>query len=91
MLFTILALLTLKRLTDVGWSWAWAVAVLGPVVLDIIVAMGNAESSIIKALVYLFMVWYIGYVLLVVVLCIATSAEIERAGGEGGWRRSDHK
>jgi hypothetical protein len=67
------------------------VAVLGPVVLDIIVAMGNVESSIIKVLVYMFMVWYVGYILLVVVLCIASSAEIERAGGAGGWHRSDHK
>jgi uncharacterized membrane protein YhaH (DUF805 family) len=77
-LFATLALLALKRLTDVGWSWTWAVAVLGPVVLDTTVAMGNAEISLIRVLAYLSMVWYVGYIALAVVLCIAPSEEIER-------------
>lgn len=69
-LAVILAIMTTKRLMDVGWSHRWAFVILGPVLFDILFGIGSSNSTFLKMAFYPLFVSYVGYMLLVVVLCV---------------------
>jgi uncharacterized membrane protein YhaH (DUF805 family) len=80
MLTLFLVTLTAKRLLDAGWSRGWTFAILGPALFDILFGTGNANSAFLKMAFYPLFVSYVGYMLLVVVLCVVPSQEVEAVG-----------
>ena len=78
----LLTIMTAKRLLDVGWSRRWTFVILGPVLSDIVFGIGNANSVILKNALYPLLISYIGYLLLVVVLCgVPSQREAQREAG----------
>ena len=68
-LAALLAIVTIKRLVSIGWSRRWTLVILGPVLFDILFGIGSTNSPLLKMAFYPLLVSYIGYLLLVVVLC----------------------
>lgn len=67
-LYFLLAVLTAKRLSDIGWSRKWSLLAVGPALFDILVGIGNADSPYVKVAVYPLFALLSVYVLLAIVL-----------------------
>lgn len=86
-LSVVLATVTAKRLLDAGWSYRWTFAILGPALFDILFGIGSANSAFLKMAFYPLFASYVGYMLLVLVLCVVPSQEV-KAGAESSPPRS---
>lgn len=69
LLYGALALVTVKRLADINWSRVWCLAILGPVLFDVLlVGVGDANSQFLKIAAYPIVASTVGYLVLVVLL-----------------------
>ena len=83
-LYFLLAVLTAKRLSDIGWSRKWSLLAVGPALFDILVGIGNADSPYVKVAVYPLFALLSVYVLLAIVL-------VEMRGGKEPGRSQEKR